>query len=167
MSKLTKMAEAAARMLRDRGDTIVVAETSTGGLISSALLAVPGASAYYKGGSVLYTYESRKRLLGISRADVEGLEPMSEAMVLAFARKAQTQFAATWAIAELGIAGPTGVAYGEAGSSVIGIAGPAPLSALIQTGSQDREDNMWRFAEHGLGLLHRALSEANLADSQA
>ena len=55
MTKLTPMAEAVANKLRARGETVVVAETSTGGFISSALLAVPGASAYYKGGSVLYT----------------------------------------------------------------------------------------------------------------
>ena len=156
---LTPMAEEVAELLRRRGDTIVVAETSTGGLISSALLAVPGASAYYKGGSVLYTYESRKKLLGIKGQDVEGLAPMSEAMVMAFAQKAQAQFASTWAIAELGIAGPTGVAYGEAGSSVIGIAGPNPVSALLNTGSSEREDNMWRFTGHALSLLCKALSE--------
>ena len=156
---LTPMAEEVAELLRRRGDTIVVAETSTGGLISYALLAVPGASAYYKGGSVLYTYESRKKLLGIKGQDVEGLAPMSEAMVMAFAQKAQAQFASTWAIAELGIAGPTGVAYGEAGSSVIGIAGPNPVSALLNTGSSEREDNMWRFTGHALSLLCKALSE--------
>ena len=161
MKTLTLLAEEVAELLRQRGDTIVVAETSTGGLISSALLAVPGASAYYKGGSVLYTYESRKILLGMKRQDVAGLAPMSEAMVMAFARKAQAQFASTWAIAELGIAGPTGVAYGEAGSSVIGIAGPNPVAALLNTGSHAREDNMWRFTEHALSLLCKALSEAS------
>ena len=156
---LTHMAEEVAELLRRRGDTIVVAETSTGGLISSALLAVPSASAYYKGGSVLYTYESRKKLLGIKGQDVKGLAPMSEAMVMAFAHKAQAQFASTWAIAELGIAGPTGVVYGEAGSSVIGIAGPNPVSALLNTGSSERADNMWRFTGHALSLLCKALSE--------
>jgi nicotinamide mononucleotide (NMN) deamidase PncC len=109
---------------------------------------------------VLYTYESRKILLGMTRADVEGLAPMSEAIVMAFANKARVQFDATWAIAELGIAGPTGVVYGEAGSSVIGVSGPNPVSALLEMGSTDREANMWLFAEHGLGLLHRALTEA-------
>ena len=108
---------------------------------------------------MVYTYESRKKLLGIKGQDVEGLAPMSEAMVMAFAQKAQAQFASTWAIAELGIAGPTGVAYGEAGSSVIGIAGPNPVSALLNTGSSEREDNMWRFTGHALSLLCKALSE--------
>ena len=160
MSVLTSMAGEAAVLLRERGETIVVAETSTGGLISSALLALPGASAYFKGGSVLYTLESRRKFLVITRQDVEGLAPMSEGMVMAFARKAQDQFDATWAIAELGIAGPTGVAYGDAGSSVIGIAGPHPLSGLLETGSDDREKNMWRFTEHAFTLLCRALASA-------
>jgi len=161
MKSLNAMAEPVAELLRQRGETIVVAETSTGGLLSAALLAVPGASAYYVGGSVLYTYESRKLLLGIRRDDVEGLQPMSEAMVMAFARKAQAQFDATWAIAEHGIAGPTGVAYGDAGTSVIGVAGPAPTAALLATGSTDREANMWRFAEHAFAVLLQALTAAN------
>ena len=109
---------------------------------------------------MLYTSESRKKLLRITRQDVEGLAPMSEGLVMAFARKAQDQFDATWAIAELGIAGPTGVAYGEAGSSVIGIAGPHPISGLLETGSDDREKNMWRFTEHAFALLCRALASA-------
>ena len=86
---------------------------------------------------------------------------MSEGMVMAFARKAQDQFEATWAIAELGIAGPTGVPYGEAGSSVIGIAGPNPISGLLETGSDDREHNMWRFTEQAFVLLCRALGRAS------
>ena len=157
MSVLTSMAKEAAVRLRERGETIVVAETSTGGLISSALLALPGASAYYKAGSVLYTSESRKKLLGVTRQDVEEFAPMSEGMVMTFARKAQDQFDAIWAIAELGIAGPTDVPYGEAGSSVIGIAGPNPISGLLETGSDDREHNMWRFTEHAFLLLCCAL----------
>ena len=161
MSVLTSMAKEAAVRLRERGETIVVAETSTGGLISSALLALPGASAYYKAGSVLYTSESRKKLLGVTRQDVEEFAPMSEGMVMTFARKAQDQFDAIWAIAELGIAGPTDVPYGEAGSSVIGIAGPNPISGLLETGSDDREHNMWRFTEHAFVLLCRALGRAS------
>ena len=74
MKSLTDMSLVVAELLKERGETVAVAETSTGGLISSALLAVPGASAYYKGGSVIYTLASRKELLGINRAHVEGLD---------------------------------------------------------------------------------------------
>ena len=90
-----------------------------------------------------------------------GRVPLGGAVVMALARKAEAQFASTWGIAERGIAGPTGVAYGEAGSSVIGIAGPNPVAALLNTGSNAREDNMWRFTEHALSLLCKALSEAS------
>ena len=90
-----------AEQLTSRGETVAVTESSTAGLISASLLAVPGASAYYRGGSVVYTLESRKQLLGISRADVEGLEPLTEAMVLRFAHVARKQLDTTWAVAEL------------------------------------------------------------------
>jgi len=73
MTGLAERAREAAEALRAAGETVVVAESSTGGLISAALLAVPGASAYYRGGSVIYTLEARRALLGISRADVAGL----------------------------------------------------------------------------------------------
>ena len=103
MKSLTEMSMVVAELLKEHGETVAVAETSTGGLISSALLAVPGASAYYKGGSVIYTLESRKELLGINRSHVKGLKPMTEAMALRFAEVARAQLNATWAIAELSL----------------------------------------------------------------
>jgi len=150
-----------AELLKTRGETIAVAESSTGGLISASLLAVPGASAYFLGGSTVYTLISRRELLRITGADVEGLEPLSEPMVLKFAEKARTQLGATWGIAELGAAGPTGARYSHpAGTSVIGVVGPVTRLMTIQTGSDDRETNMWRFTEEGLALLLSALSDA-------
>lgn len=158
MKSLTDMSLVVADLLKQRGETVAVAETSTGGLISSALLAVAGASAYYKGGSVIYTLESRKQLLGINRSHVEGLEPMTEAMALRFAEVARAQLKATWSIAELGIAGPTGAPYGvDAGTSVIGIDGPQPMTITIATGSNDREENMWAFSAAAFQLFGRAL----------
>ena len=145
--------------LTARGETVAVTESSTAGLISASLLAVPGASAYYRGGSVVYTLESRKQLLGISRADVEGLEPLTEAMVLRFANVARAQLDTTWAIAELGVAGPTGARYGHPpGISVLAVVGPTELSTTISTGSDDREQNMWAFTAAGLALLAEALN---------
>lgn len=138
--------------------TIAVAESSTAGLISATLLAVPGASAYYKGGSVIYTLESRKTILGISRADVEGLEPLTPDMVRAFADKARQQLNTTWAIAELGVAGPTGAVYGHpAGVCVLAVTGPRTLTTTVTTGSADREQNMWAFTQAAVDLLAQAL----------
>ena len=158
MRNLETLGQAAAEALVRSGATVAVAESSTGGLISAALLAVPGASAYYRGGSVIYTLEARRELLGIRRADVEGLDPLTEAMVARFAAKARGQLGATWAIAELGVAGPTPARYGhEPGLSVLAVDGPRPMTRTIQTGSRDREANMWQFTEAALALLVDAL----------
>lgn len=158
---LEALGRGAAESLVAAGATVAVAESSTGGLISAALLAVPGASAYYRGGSVIYTLEARRELLGIRRADVAGLQPLTEEMTARFAVRARSQLDATWAIAELGVAGPTPARYGHApGISVLAVDGPRPMTRIIQTGSDDREANMWRFAEAALGLLVEAVTSS-------
>lgn len=147
-------------LLKARGETVAVAESSTGGLIAASLLSVPGASAFFLGGSVVYTLISRRELLRISAADVEGLEPLSEPMVERFARQARLQLGATWGIAELGAAGPTGARYGHpAGTSVLAVDGPVTICSTLQTGSNNRQANMWQFTAEALSLLERALSE--------
>ena len=157
--QLTPLFETTAPLLKSRNQTVAVAESSTAGLISAALLAIPGASSYYKGGSVIYTLESRRELLGIRRADVEGLEPLTEAMVQKFAELARKQLDATWAIAELGVAGPTGARYGHPpGISVIAVQGPVCMSCTIETHSDNREENMWAFTKAACDLLHQAVS---------
>ena len=160
MNKLTTpTVNKIADVLKAQGQTVAVAESSTAGLISASLLAVPGASAYYKGGSVIYTLEARKALLGLSRADVEGLEPLTEAMVMRFAEIARKQLDATWSIAELGVAGPTGARYGHPpGISVIAVDGPVRLSFTLETGDDDREANMWAFTAQAFELMAQALS---------
>ncbi len=156
--QLTEYSHNAAELLKARGHTVAVAESSTAGLISAALLAVPGASSYYRGGSVIYTLEARKHLLGIRRADVEGLEPLTEAMVSRFAQVARAQLQATWAVAELGVAGPTGARYGHPpGISVLAVDGPVCVSCTLQTHSDNREENMWAFTRAALELLEDAL----------
>ena len=121
-------------------------------------MAVPGASAFYLGGSVIYTLEARRELLRIRRADVVGLVPLTEAMVERFARRAREQLGATWGIAELGVAGPTPARYGHgAGLSVVAAVGPVVRTALVQTGSEDRRENMWAFTRAALGVFEQAL----------
>ena len=148
-------------LLKARGETVAVAESSTGGLLAASLLSVPGASAYFLGGSVVYTLLSRRELLEISAADVEGLTPLSEPMVERFAVRARAQLDATWGIAELGAAGPAGARYGHpAGTCVLAVVGPLTLSTTVQTGSEDREANMWEFTAAAITLLEQALSSS-------
>lgn len=160
MTGLSMAAELGER-LKAANHSVAVAESSTGGLISAVLLAVPGASGYFRGGSVIYTAASRRELMGVRGEDVRGIEPLTEPMAVHFARAARTQLDATWGIAELGAAGPTGTRYGhDAGTSVIAVDGPVDLSITVNTGISDRDVNMWRFTEAAIELLTRALSEA-------
>jgi len=160
MQDLFSLGAAVGERLKTRNETVTVAESSTGGLISAALLAVPGASAYYRGGSVVYTLESRKKLIEITARDVEGLEPMTEAMAARFGEVARVQLDSTWGLSELGVAGPTGARYGTApGTSVVAVAGPIARSTRIETGSNDREANMWRFTEAALALFAEVLAD--------
>jgi nicotinamide-nucleotide amidase len=158
MQDLLPLAAAIAERLKARGETVAVAESSTGGLISAALLAVPGASAYFIGGAVVYTRQSRRALLDIPDAALAGMRASTEPYALLAARTARQRLATSWALAETGAAGPTGNRYGDkAGHSCIAVAGPAERSRTLETGSADRVANMRAFAAAALTLLLECL----------
>jgi nicotinamide-nucleotide amidase len=161
MQDLVKRVGDLAARLKARNHTVAVAESSTGGMLSAALLAVPGASAYFIGGAVVYTRSSRRVLLGISDEAMAGMRPSTEAYALLVARSARERFATTWALGETGAAGPTGNRYGDAsGHSCIAFAGPVERALTLETGSTDRFGNMEAFAAAALDLLMQAMEEA-------
>ena len=140
------------------GHSVSVAESSTGGLIAANLLSVAGASSYFRGGSVIYTRESRHAFLDLDAIKLKGLKPLTEPMVAEFAHAARLKLDATWGIAELGAAGPAGTPYGHApGTSVIGISGPVNASITVETFSENREENMALFTEAALTLFNTTL----------
>ena len=140
------------------GHSVSVAESSTGGLIAANLLSVAGASSYFRGGSVIYTRESRHAFLDLDVIKLKGLKPLTEPMVAQFAHAARLKLDATWGIAELGAAGPAGTPYGHApGTSVIGISGPVNASITVETFSENREENMAQFTEAALTLFNTTL----------
>ena len=160
MKDLVSVAEKISAALTARKQTIVVAESSTGGLISAALLAVPGASAYFLGGAVVYTRQSRRVLLDIPDAALDGMRPSTEPYALMMARTARERFSSTWALAETGATGPTGNRYGDApGHSCIAIAGSAEQAMTLETGKADRFDNMHAFTAAALDFLLTAVSK--------
>ena len=108
MQDLLPRAEAIAARLKERGETIAVAESSTGGLIAAALLSVAGASAYFIGGGVIYTLQARRALLDIQDEAMRGMRASTEAYALLLARTAQKRFGSVWALSETGATGPTG-----------------------------------------------------------
>lgn len=159
MQRLLPLAEQVALLLKQRRETISVAESSTGGLVSAALLAVPGASGYFLGGAVVYTRKARELLMDLPREAVTGMRSASEPYALLLARTASQRFSASWGLAETGAAGPTGNPYGDsAGHSCIAIAGVAEEAITIETGRADRLENMHAFATAALELLKRHLS---------
>jgi nicotinamide-nucleotide amidase len=160
VQSLAPLAEKIAARLIERRETIAIAESSTGGLIAAALLAVPGASAYFVGGAVVYTKTARSALLGIGDAEMKGLRPATEAYALLCARRMREKHDATWGLGEAGATGPSGNRYGDpAGHSCMAIAGPVERTAKLQTGNADRRANMEAFAKRALELLLAALSD--------
>lgn len=153
-------AAAIAAELVARGETVAVSESSTGGLVSAALLAVPGASRFYRAGGVIYTLEARRALLGISDAAFADARPASEPYVRKLGHRTRELLGCDWVIAESGAAGPDGNRYGDApGHTAIAIVGPAERSTVLETGLGDRVANMERFARAALGLLADALRD--------
>ena len=159
MLDLLPHAEKLAAFLKERRETIAVAESSTGGLIAAALLAVPGASAYFLGGAVVYTRQARQALLEIPDEALAGMRPATEPYARLLARTARRRFSATWAIAETGAAGPTGNRYGDsAGHSCLAVAGRGERAVTLETGSSDRLANMRAFAAAALDLLSQSMA---------
>jgi PncC family amidohydrolase len=157
-NELLVRAARAARHLKERRETVAVAESSTGGLVSAALLAVPGASAYFIGGAVVYTQAARRALLDIPDSAMTGMRASTEAYALLLARTARQRFGASWAVAETGATGPTGNRYGDAaGHSCMAVVGAAERVITIETGSPDRTANMQAFTAAALDLLVAAL----------
>ncbi len=152
MKTLLPLAQTIAARLIERRETIAIAESSTGGLVSAALLAVPGASGYFLGGAVAYTKAARMALLGI--ADLAGIRPATEAYSLLISRRVRERHGATWGLGETGASGPAGNRYGDpAGHTCIAIAGPIERAITLRTDSADRVANMDAFAKRALELL--------------
>ena len=159
MKDLVAIAEKIAAHLIERRQTIAVAESSTGGLISAALLSVPGASAYFLGGGVIYTRDARRILMDIPDEAMKGIRSASEPYATLLASQIRQRFSTDWGLSETGATGPTGNRYGDAaGHSCMAVAGPYPQVITLETGSNDRRANMQVFASTALNLLLQNLS---------
>jgi nicotinamide-nucleotide amidase len=158
---LTNLGREVGELLKRRKETLAVAESSAGGLINAALVAVPGASAYYLGGVVIYTQASREGVLGITREEMQGIRSASEPFARLMAARIRAKLGATWALAETGASGPTGNRYGDAaGHACIAVSGPVETAITLETGSAEREANMWTFARTAIEQLEACLRKA-------
>jgi nicotinamide-nucleotide amidase len=161
MKELVAIAEKIAAKLIERRQTIAVAESSTGGLIAAALLAVPGASAYFLGGGVIYTRDARRILMDIPDEAMKGIRSASEPYAQLLASQIRQRFSTDWGLSETGAAGPTGNRYSDAaGHSCMAVAGPQAQVITLETGSSERLANMQAFAGAALNLLLQNLSRS-------
>ncbi len=159
-ANLTALAQACAKELIARKETIAVSESSAGGLVSAALLSVGGASNYFIGGSVTYSRPAGRGFLGLERLP-EGMRSSTEPYVAMMAETVRNKVNAAWGLAEAGAAGPTGNRYGDpAGHTCVGIVGRVSETRTVRTNSADREANMIAFAEAALTLLRDSLKGA-------
>jgi nicotinamide-nucleotide amidase len=160
MKELITIAEKIAAQLIARKQTIAVAESSTAGLISAALLSVPGASAYFLGGAVVYTRDARRLLMDIPDEAMKGIRSASEPYAKLLASQVRQRFSTDWGLSETGATGPTGNRYGDAaGHCCTAVSGPAQSVFTLETGSADRQANMQEFAKTALNLLLENVSK--------
>jgi len=148
-------------MLKERGQTVAVADGATGGLISAGLIAVPGATSFYSGGGVIYSLKGRSILLDVTDEELAGMRSVTERYALLQARGIRDRFGADWGVAETGSAGPGKHPFGiKSGMSCIAVVGPgAAIASTVETNSDDRIENMKAFALAALSLLTDALEE--------
>ena len=160
MTERDQVAEDIARRLVERQESVAVAESSAGGLIAAALLGVSGASAYFRGGVVVYEANGKQRLAGMPLTEIEANRSSTAPHTAALARALRERLGSTWVIAETGAAGPTGNRYGDAAGHVaLAVSGPIERTQVVETGDADRRRNMETFALAALRLLNAAIQE--------
>ena len=162
MTDLNSIAAPVAALLKQFQQSLAVAESSGGGLISASLVAVPGASAYYVGGAVIYTRAAQRGLLSIPDATMADMRASTEAYALLNARTIREALGTTWGLGETGASGPTGNRYGDsAGHACFAVAGPVERVLTVETGDADRDANMWTYTKAALDLLEACVREAS------
>ena len=161
MPDLTSMAASVGALLKETEQTLAVTESSCGGLLSACLVSIPGASAYYRGGAVVYTRFAQRGLLQVPDSAMTGIRASSEPYALLNARTVRESLETTWALSETGASGPTGNRYGDsAGHACIAVTGPVERAITVETGDDNREANMWVFAKAAFDLLEQCVRES-------
>lgn len=159
-NELLELSKQVSEILKKSGETLAISESSSGGLISAHLLAIPGASSYFIGGAILYTRTASEAFINVTDEDLVGIRSATEEYALFNARRVKEMLGTTWGIAETGASGPSGNRYGDpAGHSAIAISGPVEDSISIKTGKSDRELNMSHFSKKTLEIFISIISK--------
>lgn len=163
MSDLDDLAGAIGRRLTGRGETLAVAETSTGGLIGATLACQPGVADWLAGSIVAYAQSLQIGWLSVAPGDLRQFGAVSPETSKRLAIGVRQRFASDWAIAETGIAGPrTGRRSAKpAGLAYVAAIGPGvERQGQVETGRDHRLGNKAAFARRALESLLEALDQA-------
>lgn len=149
-------------LLKARGEKVAVIDGATGGLVSAALVSVPGATRFFASGGVVYSLRGRDLLLDLPREELATMRSVTESYALLQAGRFRERLGVAWGLAETGSAGPNMHPFGvESGASAIAVVGPGvERSVTLRTGLDDRISNMFAFAHGALCLLRDVLREA-------
>ena len=161
METLLPLAQKVADLLKSCGESIAIGESAGGGLVSAALIAQPGASAFFLGGTVIYTPQAGRALRDRTTLNLKGLEPLTPAFAQELADGYRRQMECDWTTSEMGAAGPAGSPYGpRPGTAVVAVSGPVSKARMVETGTDIRIDNMRAFGRAQLELLIECLEGA-------
>ena len=145
--------------LIERGQTLAVAESCTGGAIASKFTAQAGASAYFLCGVVSYSNEAKSVVLGVDMSDIAQYGAVSEQVAIAMARGVKGVSHSDFAISTTGIAGPTGGSEAKpVGTVWIGIATPDRCFAVRKNCGTDRSQIIARATAYAIAMLHEELN---------
>ncbi|KAI9872949.1 MAG: hypothetical protein M1830_001036 [Pleopsidium flavum] len=151
------LSEEIATLLKERKETISIAETAAGGIISASLLSTPGASGFYKGGLTLYTLESRIAFAGWTQETIKNYKGPTPEIVSGLADNVRKTLDSSYTICESGTAGPTGGSTRNRTPGYVALAvstDQGTYTKEVETGlGGDREKNMVAFAVESLKLL--------------
>lgn len=145
------------RLLRGKGETLSVAESCTGGMISHLITTVPGSSEYYLGSVTSYAVAVKNKVLGVPLKTVETYGIVSSEVAAAMAEGVRNLTGSTWAVATTGWADSSGDEHEPAGTVWIAVSGPSGTVTERKNYRNDRKRNIERFAASALDLLRRRI----------
>lgn len=148
------------RALKERGSTLAVAESCTGGLLGHRITEVPGSSDYFMGGIIAYSYDAKEKYLGVDRGTLEIYGAVSEETVVQMAKGVREAFDVEIGVAVTGIAGPASdLSDKPVGLTWIAISTPESTLAESFHWEGDRSQNKRQSSEAALELTLRILQE--------
>ena len=140
-------------LLRGTGKTLSAAESCTGGMISSLITSVPGASEYYLGSVTSYAVAVKESVLGVGHDVVETYGVVSSEVAAAMAEGVRKLTGSTYSVATTGLAGPAGDERNPVGTVWIGVSGPHGTTTVRRVYKNDRKRNIERFTSAALDEL--------------